>query len=188
MSSLLRWITFNLKYFGKPVWDTDESPPELLEFIKGHPAGRALDMGCGTGTNLVTLAHNGWQVTGVEYVWLAVRRARKKLKQTHLPSDIFWHNVADIDFIKDPFDFILDIGCYHGLTQVQRKKYQLNVIRLLKPEGHFMIYAYLATEHSDFGFGQDDLDYFMKDLQLVEKKDGIGNKDRPSSWILFKNG
>ena len=170
MQILLRWISFNLKYLGKPVWDTRESPPELLEFIKAYPAGRALDLGCGTGTNLVTLLQNGWQVTGVEYVWLAVQRARRNLQLLDLPSTVYCQSVVNIDFLMTPFDLILDIGCYHGLTQPQRVKYQLNLKRLLKTNGHFLIYAYLKSEQSTFGFGQKDLEQFKIDMHLVKKK------------------
>ena len=94
--------------------------------------------------------------------------------------------MVDIDFLNTQFDLILDIGCYHGLTQPQRMKYQLNLKRFLRTNGYFLIYAYLKTKPRNFGFGQEDLDQFKIDLQLVEKKDGIGNKDRPSSWMLFK--
>ena len=60
-----RWL-FNLWYFQRPPWDSGISPPELMEFIRSSQPGRALDLGCGTGTNIITLAKNGWQVTGVE--------------------------------------------------------------------------------------------------------------------------
>lgn len=186
LKTFLRWISFNLKYLGEPVWDTHQSPPELIKFIKTHPAGRALDMGCGTGTNIVTLAKNGWQITGVEYAWLAVQKARRKLRVYNKPGDVICRNVVDIDYLESTFDLILDIGCYHGLTQLQRAKYQFNLKRLLKPSGHFLIYAYLKSEQGSFGFGQDDLDLFKKDMHLVERQDGIGNKDRSSSWMLFR--
>lgn len=38
-----------------------------MEFIAGTPPGKALGFGCGTGTNAITLARHGWQVTGVDF-------------------------------------------------------------------------------------------------------------------------
>ncbi|HZD55845.1 MAG TPA: class I SAM-dependent methyltransferase, partial [Anaerolineales bacterium] len=69
---ILRRIFFNLWYYREPPWDTGISPPELLAFIESHPAGQALDLGCGTGTNVITLARNGWQVTGVDFAPRAI--------------------------------------------------------------------------------------------------------------------
>ncbi len=54
---LPRWLQFNLRYLGNPPWDTGVSPPELLAIIAEKQPGRALDLGCGTGTNLLT--HGG---------------------------------------------------------------------------------------------------------------------------------
>ena len=64
MQNLLRRFLFHYWYFGQPPWDTGVSPPELLDFIQNHKPGRAIDIGCGTGTNVITLANAGWNVTG----------------------------------------------------------------------------------------------------------------------------
>ena len=44
------------------------------------PYGRALDLGCGTGHWTIDLALRGWQVTGIELVSSAVRKARARAK------------------------------------------------------------------------------------------------------------
>jgi methylase of polypeptide subunit release factors len=74
---MMRKLFFNLAYLQKPVWDTGISPPELLDFIANHNPGRALDLGCGTGTNSITLAKHGWEVTGVDFVKRAINLARR---------------------------------------------------------------------------------------------------------------
>ncbi len=72
MAGSFHWISFNFCYLGKPAWDTRTSPPELLEFINHHVAGKALDLGCGTGTDMPTLVQSGWEVCGMDDIWLAV--------------------------------------------------------------------------------------------------------------------
>ncbi|MFQ6101503.1 MAG: class I SAM-dependent methyltransferase [Anaerolineae bacterium] len=60
------WL-FDLQYLlGRSPWDTGVTPPEVVELIASgdFPPGRALDLGCGTGTNGITLARHGWEVVG----------------------------------------------------------------------------------------------------------------------------
>ncbi|TMK17193.1 MAG: methyltransferase domain-containing protein [Actinobacteria bacterium] len=72
---------------GRTPWDTGVTPPEVVDLIEGPAAvaaGRALDLGCGTGTNVRYLAQHGWEATGVDAVpagstvrrrsWAASRR------------------------------------------------------------------------------------------------------------------
>ena len=50
---MLQRLFFNLWYYFNPPWDTGITPPEVVEAIDGPEAlrpGRALDLGCGTGT------------------------------------------------------------------------------------------------------------------------------------------
>ena len=59
-----RW-EFKWRYWRRQTpWDTQVTPPEVMEFIARTPPGKALDLGCGTGTNAITLARHGWQVDG----------------------------------------------------------------------------------------------------------------------------
>src|SRR5439155_10638110 len=67
---------------GRTPWDTGVTPPEVVELIEGRAAlerGRALDLGCGTGTNVRYLAEHGWETTGVDAVPAAIDRATAKL-------------------------------------------------------------------------------------------------------------
>src|SRR5881296_1344749 len=49
----------------RPPWDTGITPPEVERFVASHAPGRAIDLGCGTGTNAVYLARHGWSAVGV---------------------------------------------------------------------------------------------------------------------------
>jgi hypothetical protein len=51
MFNLLKWF-YDLTYrFRKPPWGTGLTPPEVVSLVEiGGVRGRALDLGCGTGT------------------------------------------------------------------------------------------------------------------------------------------
>ena len=66
---------------GTAPWDTGVTPPEVVELIEGDhpPTGRALDLGCGTGTNVAYLAAHGFEVVGIDFSRPAIERARARL-------------------------------------------------------------------------------------------------------------
>lgn len=143
ISRLLYWLRYNLAYFGNPPWDTGISPPELIEFLSSHSTGRAVDLGCGTGTNLVTLARAGWDVTGVDFAIKAVRWSRQRLERQGLTGEVLQGDVTHFSSPNQPFDLVLDIGCYHGLPKSSRLMYLVNLQRLLKVKGTFLVYCHL---------------------------------------------
>src|SRR5205823_2650147 len=81
----MRWrlLAYRLMYRrGRTPWDTGITPPEVVDLIEGPdalPPGRALDLGCGTGTNVRYLADHGWDATGVDAEPRAVDAAERKL-------------------------------------------------------------------------------------------------------------
>jgi 2-polyprenyl-3-methyl-5-hydroxy-6-metoxy-1,4-benzoquinol methylase len=60
----------------------DES---LVEVVRSGvvTAGRTLEVGCGTGTNALWLAEQGFAVLGVDVAPLAIERARAKQVSPH---------------------------------------------------------------------------------------------------------
>ena len=186
ITRLLHWLRFNLAYIGNPPWDTGVSPPELVEFISSHSPGRALDLGCGTGTNLITLARAGWDVTGVDFAIKAVRWSRQRLKRQGLAGEVFQGDVTNLINAVQPFDLVLDIGCYHGLPKSSRFMYLLNLQLLLKDKGTFLIYCHLkSTPEAQTGIGDDDLDEIQSLFVLQKRLDSLDRFGRKAVWLTF---
>jgi SAM-dependent methyltransferase len=185
--SYFRRLFFNLWYLRKPRWDTEVSPPELLNFIEHHPPGRALDLGCGTGTNILTLARHGWQVTGVDFAVRAVKKAKKRLIEAGEHAEFLVDDVTDLRELTSPYDLILDIGCFHGLSEDEVAKYVANLDRLLAKDGYFLLYGFFKNpDGSGTGLSETDLEAVAKLLEPIDRKDGTERKWRPSVWMTFQ--
>ncbi len=188
MKDWIRRLEFHLWYYRRPPWDSGVSPPELEEFIRQNPPGRALDLGCGTGTNLIRLAQAGWQVTGVDYAWQAVRLARQRLKKAGFTAEVHLADVTNLSGIHGPFELILDVGCYHSLSPDGRSAYRENVERLLAEGGTFLLYAHCRQAGAGRSHGWDEVDeeHFSRFLRLIHKQTGQEGQRGPSVWLTYR--
>jgi SAM-dependent methyltransferase len=131
---------------GKTRWDTGIPPPELVEVIEGPDAlepGRALDLGCGTGTNVIYLVQHGWTAVGVDFSSLAIQSARRK--SDWVSGAVFVE--GDVTRLSDlgvdgPFDLLLDIGCFHSVVPSRREVYVQEAARVARPGSLMMIFAF----------------------------------------------
>jgi SAM-dependent methyltransferase len=184
----LRRIFFNWMYFRDPPWDTGISPPELIAFIKENPAGHALDLGCGTGTNVITLAKNGWQVTGVDFAPHGIKIARQKAKDANVDVELMVADVTRLEKVTGTFNLILDIGCYHSLSTEGKAGYRKNLERLLAPGGTYLLYAFYdeVSDGNGPGASKEDIDAFDRFLNLAHRVNGTERGRRPSAWFTYR--
>jgi SAM-dependent methyltransferase len=185
--NVFRRLTFNLWYLRRPPWDSGIVPSEVEDFIRDNPPGRALDLGCGTGTSSLALARFGWTVTGVDFARGAIRGAKKKARLADLGVD--FHS-ADVTSLPDslftiPYDLVLDIGCFHGLSPSGKTAYLNQLERLLAPGGTWLLYGFFKPEESPVpGLIPSDLESVH--LRLTKRQDGFERKIRPSAWFWFQ--
>ncbi len=100
--------------------------------------GRALDIGCGEGADLIWLAEQGWQVTGIDPVATAVERARSLVDARGLDVEVVRAGVADFSPAR-PFDLVACSYLPVGVEAVAA------VEKLVAPGGT------LLWVHHDFG-------------------------------------
>lgn len=141
---MIQRLFFELRYlFGRAPWDTGITPPEVMSFLDRTPPGRALDLGCGTGTNAMEMARRGWEVTAIDFSSRAVLAARRRAAAARLPLTVVQGDVSDLHGVHGPFDFVLDIGCFHALTKEGQARYAAHVIRRTLPGATFMLYTFI---------------------------------------------
>ncbi|MBK8780355.1 MAG: class I SAM-dependent methyltransferase [Anaerolineales bacterium] len=187
--NLLKRLQFNLSYFGKAPWDTGITPPELYDFIASHPAGHALDIGCGTGTNVITLVNAGWQATGFDFASRAINMAKQKIKRAGIQANVFTDDATQMKKVHGQFDLALDIGCFHGMEN--KADYLTQLTRVLAPGGFWLMYGFFRPEPHLPPHGLVDADLDMipaRGLTLLSRTDGFDKRERASSWFLYQNG
>jgi ubiquinone/menaquinone biosynthesis C-methylase UbiE len=184
---MLHRLRFTLSYLGRPPWDSGVSPPELFDFIATHPAGRAIDLGCGSGTNVLSLARNGWQVTGIDFAATAIWIARRKIQRGEAIATLSVGDVTHLEAITGSFDLALDLGCFHGIGD--RQAYLIQLRRLLGTGGHWLMYGFFRTAAEHAGPGLDDATLRLIEthgFRLVSRTDGVDKRSRPSAWFLYQ--
>ncbi len=176
---------FELHYLlGTPRWDTGISPPELIAHLDRHHAGRAIDLGCGTGTNLITIASRGWDVTGIDVSYLAIRKAKQKVKAAGVSVHVQRGEVSRLDGITGPFDLALDIGCFHNFDEDKRVEYQNSISRVLHPGGSYLLYSWLINTDDGMPAEDEILNTFSPGFDFTATQHGTDGS-RHSAWFTF---
>lgn len=130
---------WNERYrLGNLPWDTGRHDLNLSEIVKKKPIEpcKALEVGCGTGTNAIWLSRQGFSVTAIDIVEIAIEKAIEKASKAEVRCNFF-----TADFMKQkikgaPFGFIFDRGCLHSFDSARdRKKYARIAHSYLKKGG-----------------------------------------------------
>ena len=190
MQNIFRRLLFHYWYYRQPPWDTGISPPELLEFIETHSPGRAIDVGCGTGTNVITLARSGWKVTGIDFTPRAIKLAKEKLKAANVQAVLRVSDATKLEGISGPFDLAFDLGCFHTIPENLRTKYLDQLDRVLTPSGFWLMYGFLKSElnadHTPAGIAEAEISALSTRFIPLSRRDGFDNRERTSAWFLFQ--
>ena len=142
-------IEWNDRYRdGDLPWDTGRPSSELQRVVSQNAIRpcRALELGCGTGTNSVWLAQQGFEVTGIDLAPLAVEQAQKRAQAAGVKVHFVLADVLQLPDLDGPFEFFFDRGCYHAVRREAPQQYALAVARQLTPGGRGLILAGNARE------------------------------------------
>jgi SAM-dependent methyltransferase len=149
-------LAYRLLYaVGYTPWEQIAELPAANERIaalfereeKGHepPYGQALDLGCGSGIWAVELARRGWDVTGVDFIPKALRRARARARRAGVELRLVQGDVTKLGAadVGSGFRFLLDFFLFHDeLTDEQRKAMGRQVTAIAAPGATLLMTAW----------------------------------------------
>jgi SAM-dependent methyltransferase len=136
---------------GDTPWDTGRPSVELAMVLDSgaiQPC-RAIELGCGTGTNAVYLAQRGFAVTAIDLASRAIEQAQQRARRQGVAVDYLIDDVCDLQAALDPFDFVFDRGCYHCARRADLHGFLETLHRVTKPETKYLLLAGNANERSD---------------------------------------
>jgi SAM-dependent methyltransferase len=143
-----RWYGFVYRtayLLGLTVWERRAPLPELVELVeRGSQPGRALDLGCGTGTDAIYLARHGWDVTAVDMVPRALAIARRNAAAAGASLRFVEGDATRLrDFgVGDGYTLLLDFGCFHTIPEDRRDAYVESVSEAAAPGSTLLLYGF----------------------------------------------
>lgn len=183
-------------------WDTGKPSGELQRILLERDISpcRALELGCGSGTNAVFLAQAGYDVTAVDVSPLAIERARAKANQAGVPVALFVADLLELPDLGPPFEFVFDRGIYHAVRRNALQGFLDTLERATAPGGIYLTIAGNSNETRPGESGPPrvsaeeicrELSPLMDLVQLREIRfdEAVieGQRERPLAWsALFR--
>ena len=129
---------------GHTPWDTGEPDAHLVELVESGelPPGRALELGCGSGTNALWLAERGFEVTALDISPLAIEQARAKQAAARTRATWLVHDVLAAPPPGGPYDLVFDRGVLHVFDEpADRARFAGRVAAALRFGGRWLCLA-----------------------------------------------
>lgn len=129
--------------YSKAPWDTGPRS-ELVELVNNNiiaPA-RAIDLGCGTGSNAIFLAQHGFDVTGLDFASSAIAKAKEKAKSAGVDVSFIVDDLTDLGEIEGSFDLLVDYGVFDDLSPEDRRKYVKTVLTVSHSGTKFLLWSF----------------------------------------------
>ena len=180
-------LFYELGYrFLRMPWETGprEELVGLVESGRIVPC-RAIDLGCGTGSNAVFLAQHGFDVTGVDFAPTAIEKGRRRAAAAEVNVQFVEDDLTNLCQVTGPFDLLIDYGALDDLRPGDRDLYVCNLLPLTRPGSRYLLWCF---EWSTRWWERLLLEMALKPGE-VERRFGahfeierIAKQTRPSGW------
>lgn len=103
---------------------------------------RAIDLGCGTGSNAIFLAQQGFDVVGVDFAVSAVEKGKQKANHEKVRVQFVVDDLTNLQKTQGTFGFLVDYGTLDDLQPKDRDLYLHNVLRLTHFGSWFLLWCF----------------------------------------------
>jgi methyl halide transferase len=174
------------------AWDIGRPARELQRAVSEgaiRPC-RIVDLCCGSGTDAVYLAKQGFEVTAIDIAPTALSLAQQKAREAGASVQWLLADVLAPPKLK-PFDVIYDRGCYHVVRDQNLTAYIETIRRLSHPGTQFLLLAARSdedgTSRNQAGVTEDELRFdflglfeveWLRDIRLESNEPGR----EPPGW------
>lgn len=143
---------YDLMYRWWAPWDGVGVREDLVRIVERGlitPAthSRTIDLGCGSGANVVYLAGLGFDSHGVDFSPVALDKARIRAKEAGVEcSFVIGDLTADtIPGMECSFDFLMDFGTLDDLNGEGRDRMVATIDRLSRPGSIFLEWCFYGA-------------------------------------------
>ena len=144
--------SWNSAYQGSPPWDVGRPQPDFVRLAEaGELAGQVLDVGCGTGEQVMLAATHGAEAMGVDIAELAIQRAREKAEERGIHATFQVADAMHLDRLGRQFDVITDSGLFHVFSDDERPAFVTSLRSVLRPGGMYYMMCFSDWQPGDWG-------------------------------------
>jgi len=127
------------------IW-SGEPNRALVTTVTGLRPGRALDLGCGEGSDSIWLAAHGWRVTAVDIASTAIARARALAARRRIRDGCITWIVRDLSSWDPPDRYELVSACFlHSPLDFPRASVLRRAAAAVGPGGHLLIVGHAGA-------------------------------------------
>jgi len=143
---------FESAYLGTPPWDIGRPQPAIMRLAQaGQITGSVLDVGCGTGENVLYLAELGFAAMGVDGAPTAISKARAKAKQRGVTAQFEVADALSLSMPNRQFDSVIDTGLFHVFSDEERDRFRDSLARVVRRGGTYFLMCFSDQQPGDWG-------------------------------------
>jgi SAM-dependent methyltransferase len=145
-------LHFEQAYQRQAPWDIGRPQPAIIQLAEaGQIRGSVLDVGCGTGENLLYLASKGHEAWGLDFVPVAIERAKAKAAQRKIEARFIVGNALELKKLGRQFETVIDCGLFHTFADEERPLFVQGLGDVLGPAGLLHILCFSDEEPGTVG-------------------------------------